>query len=210
MNVNNKHMYHFHKKGFKDELWQVGNILNIDDNFDSRLYRNVLNFNTNIQYGDDVIASILIGLNSFKQTDYETISIKDLKQFLEYSRKIINNATLTEREFALEEYRKKYFPNLPSRFHSIWLTDKKSLNHWLNAFDGSNRDLFELEVSGNLFKSCDDFLPTKNETLIECFYNSENYWNPNFKSPRYDKNKVEYLFQGQARVLRKVNNIKDL
>ena len=47
-----------------------------------------------------------------------------------------------KRETALENYRKNNFNFLPSRLHSIYLTDEKGVSYWIDALDAKDYDLF--------------------------------------------------------------------
>ena len=80
----------------------------------------------------------------------------------------------------LEKYRKENNPKLPSRLHSIWLADKESLSFWKGQFSGKLK-LYRVSITGELFKSSDDFIPDDELTAKEMYETSSNYWNPTFK-----------------------------
>lgn len=123
---------------------------------------------------------------------------------METARRIIMGANVFKRELALEECRKQYYPELPSRLHSIWVTDEKQLPFWEGELKENDTELFELELNGNLFKSSDIFIPNDNLRMHEINEQSKKYWDPTFETEEAD-NKAEYLFQGKVKILKKVN-----
>ena len=49
MEVKDKVMYHYHKLGIYDDIWQVGNELTVDDNFDSYYSSIIDKFSTSVK-----------------------------------------------------------------------------------------------------------------------------------------------------------------
>lgn len=49
MEVKDKVMYHYHKLGIYDDIWQVGNELTVDDNFDSYYSSIIDKFSTGVK-----------------------------------------------------------------------------------------------------------------------------------------------------------------
>ncbi len=115
-------LYHIHRKGNFDDLWQVGNTLIVDDNFESFFHVKDCEDNENIRkvFGEnyDIDHLILITEKAILENMTEKIKMIDLKRFLE-------DLYFMRREQALEEGRKLYAPNAPSRNHSLFLTDRK-------------------------------------------------------------------------------------
>lgn len=87
-----------------------------------------------------------------KEQDNETY----IKMLQEASRLLKCYSTL-QRELVLEEVRKRFFPELPSRKNALYLCDHNQLEYWKDelTIKGKNIDLFKVEVTGNLFKSSD-------------------------------------------------------
>ena len=202
MQVKNKKMYHFHKSNKYNELWIVGNTLEIDDSFNT-IFLDILNdFNTAVECEDGTRKSFNGIINGYleEKQDEETY----IKMLRDASR-IIYNANLFRREKALEEVRQTKFPHLPSRKHSIWVTDKMGLQFWNSALakDPHNLMLFEVSLTGNLFKSSDYFLPDNELTYEETLKAAENYWNPNYSI--VDADKSEYLFQGSLKITKQLH-----
>lgn len=120
----------------------------------------------------------------------------------QYASEIIKKVNIYNRENALEEYRKQHFPNLPSRLHSIWLTDDIGKDFWKKSL-GENTISYKVLVSGNLFKSSHEFIPDDRLNVKEMYDSSEYYWNPIFKNELEERH-TEYLFQGKLKILEKI------
>ena len=205
MKVTNKIMLHFHKKGIWDEKWYQGNEILVDENFNS-YYANILKFfNTAVDTTDNTRQSfdrIINGYLKEKQTE------ETLIQLLKEAGQIILYTNIFKREKALEEVRLQKYNHLPSRKHSIWVTDEKSKNFWKDAlFDKTENNphqlaLFKVSLTGELFKSSDYFLPDNELTYEEILKQAEKYWNPDYSAVKGDAS--EYLFQGKLKILKKL------
>ena len=213
MEVKDKVMYHYHKKGIYDELWGKGKEITVDNNFRS-YYSTILDFfTTGVQCQDDKVSSFDRVISYYLQDDiFKTIE-KDLtKQLLLEAKKIITQTNVCRREFALEKMRQNNYPDLPSRLHSIWLTDKENLDFWSKYLitDSKLKDemlqLYELNVTGNLFKSSDYYIPDDKLTMHEMMLQSIKYWNPEFDKDEA-LNGIEYLFQGKVKIIKRIENI---
>ncbi len=86
--------------------------------------------------------------------------------------------------------------------HSIWVTDKDNLDYWQNILKGEH--VFELNLTGILFKSSDLYIPDNNLSLAQAIEASQAYWNPIFTKEA--EARKEYLFQGKVFVKRKINS----
>ena len=64
------------------------------------------------------------------------------------------------------------------------------------------KTIFELELTGILFKTSDLYIPDSHLSLGESIDIAETYWNPIFTREALDKR--EYLFQGKALIKRKI------
>lgn len=201
MNVENKKMYHIHTSNKYDDIWTIGNEITIDDNFLSYFYESLLNFTGRVPViggGEESFASVIKGYLKHN-LDNETY-IKLLKE----ASNMLSKFQMSRRELVLENYRKKFFPNLPSRKNSIWLCDEKSLEFWKSKLELNNtKKLFEVSATGNLFESSDNLLPDDNSSINEGFSQCERYWNP--EKDKIDETCREYLFQGKIKILRKID-----
>ena len=204
MKVKDKVMYHYHKLGIYDDIWQVGNELLVDNNFNSFCGSIVDKFTTAVKCENGIFSLEKIIDKYLNDISIENVDLKTITNLLKASSDIITKADMYNRELMLENYRKENNPKLPSRLHSIWLADKESLNFWEGQLNGRRKlKLYRVSVTGNLFKSSDSFIPDDELNAKEMYEASSNYWNPTFKEE--DLCKAEYLFQGKVKVLKKIN-----
>ncbi len=204
MEVKDKIMYHYHKLGFYDDIWQIGNEIIVDDNFNSYYGSIIDKFSTGVKCVNGLVPLEIIIDKYLDDIGIENIDLETITNLLKDSSAIITKANMYNRELMLEKYRKEHNSDLPSRLHSIWLADKKSLNFWEGQLNGRRKlKLYRVSVTGNLFKSSDSFIPDDELTAKEMYETSSNYWNPTFKEE--DLCKAEYLFQGKVKVLEKIN-----
>lgn len=193
MEVKDKIMYHYHKLGLYDDIWQVGNELVVDDNFNSFCGSIVDKFTTAVKCENGIFSLEKIIDKYLNDISIENVDLKTITNLLKASSAIITKADMYNRELMLEKYRKENNPKLPSRLHSIWLADKESLNFWKEQLNGGrNLTLYRVSVTGNLFKSSDSFIPDDELTAKEMYQVSSKYWNPVFSED--DLCKAEYLF----------------
>ncbi len=210
MEVNNKIMYHFNN-GIYSDIWQVGNDIDTTDkNFISNFYNFILNFSTSICVNNDDKKELLpleVLIDKYLKENYDKQAYIEL---LEIASGFLKNFELSKRELVLEEYRKKYYPNLPSRKKCIWLCETKQLLYWKNKLDIESKkgSLFKVSVTGNLFKSSDQFLPNKEMSILQIYENAKKYWDPDFSV--IDEKKIEYLFDGRVKILQKITDSSKL
>jgi hypothetical protein len=210
MHVEDQIMYHYHNTHLYSDIWQKGNELIVDDNFNSKLCEVTRIFSTAVNVQTDNGIKMLpfeYTLEDYlDEENFKRIDKRLAKRMLNEAIRILYGADLCKREHLLEEYRLKNYPLLPSRYHSIWLADEVSLDFWKEQL--SKKDILKLcklKVTGELFKSSDLFLPDFALPMEEMYKEAEKYWNPDF-SNEAAHNKVEYLFQGKVKIL----DVKDI
>ena len=199
MEVVEKEMFHFHKIGIKDYDWIIGNTVNIDEDFESN-YSNILrSFNTNVNTYDGY-KSIDGIIDYYLNNDFGE---EKLIELLKDARNIIYLTNIFKREIALEYVRKIKYESLPSRRNSVWVTDREGIDFWRTSLsrkgDGSDLKLYKVSLTGIIFMTSDYFIPDDNYLFEQCLRSSENYWNPDFRMVKNDRN--EYLFQGKLKIL---------
>ena len=204
MEVKDKIMYHYHRLGIYDDIWQVGNEIIVDDNFNSYCGSIIDKFSTAVEYKNGLVPLERIIDKYLDDIGIENVDLETITDLLKASSDMITNANMYNRELMLEKYRVEKKPNLASRLHSIWLTDVESLDFWKEQLNGRCKlKLCKVSVTGNLFKSSNSFIPDDKLTAKEMYEASSAYWNPIFKEE--DLCKAEYLFQGKVKVLEEIN-----
>lgn len=196
MKVSNVTLYHYHVKECDNILWHNGNNFTIDDSFNTFLYRRHKSFIDGFRFGKFRYSLYEQINNIIKKRD---LTPEEISRFGNryYLTKIIN------RELMIEEYRQKYYPSLPSRFHSIFLADESQLPYW-NKVLGDSISLFEVNVSGTIHKTSDLYLlDNEDQSSPLLLEDCECYWNPP-QEVLDSTEHVEYLFQGDVKVLKKI------
>lgn len=203
MNIKHKIMYHIHTSNEYDDLWQEGNEITIDDNFYSECGMSISDFNTNVMCSDGSASSLEYFLKKYLNKGIENLDIETIQYLLKDSYRIIHNANRAKCEAALEICRRQKFKLYPSRLHSLWVTDKDNIDFWLDTLVG--KEIFELDLTGTLFKTSDIYIPDNHLSLSEAIKRAEEYWNPTFTKEAEDKK--EYLFQGKVLIKKKIKNL---
>ena len=204
MEVKDKIMYHYHKLGLYDDIWQEGNEIVVDNNFNTYYGKIIDKFSTGVRCTNGIFSLDRVIDEYIDKVGLENVDLNTIEDLLKCSSLIIKNINIYNRELMLEKYRKENNLNLPSRLNSIWLADKESLNFWKKQVREYRKIvLFRVSITGNLFKSSDSFIPNDELTTKEMYNVSSKYWNPVFNED--DLCKAEYLFQGKVKVLEKIN-----
>ena len=118
------------------------------------------------------------------------------KEFVEGT--ALDYIDLLTRESIYELYRRLHYPELNSRYNSLFLTDKNGIEYWKSIL--VNHDLYELEVSGKYFKTDSELLSSSFLPPFLVHELAKDYWNPS----EIEDDRAEYLFQGDVKVLRKI------
>ena len=122
----------------------------------------------------------------------------DSTMFISNSYNSLIKYNMVEREVMLETIRKKYFSDYISRLHSLYCFDINSLRYWHRNL--SSPYLYLLELNGKIFTSYAKHIPYNNDTKEDMIKKSFDYWNSIYEG----SNDVEYLFQGKAKVLKRI------
>lgn len=147
MEVRDKIMYHYHRLGIYDDIWQVGNKIIVDNNFISYCGSIVGKFSTGVKCKNGLVPLERIIDKYIDDIGVENIDLETITNLLKASSAIITKANMYNRELMLEKYRKEHNHDLPSRLHSIWLAGKESLNFCKGQFSGKLK-LYRVSVTG--------------------------------------------------------------
>lgn len=198
--VENKIMYHFHRVGVYDSIWQTGNEFVADCDFESCYSFKLNSFNTNVAVNDNNVVSFDYLMN---EDLIDSLNHEELVSMIKIARNIIYETSIFKRELALEIARTLNYSNLPSRMHSIWVTDENGINYWLDVFRILREiKLYKVSLTGALFMSSDYLIPGDSLTFGESLKKSLEYWHPDFENIKDDRN--EYLFQGKVKIMENI------
>lgn len=187
-------LYHIHKKNNKDELWKVGNEIEVG-NENNNFINFSFNFNSLILLENQIYPFANV-------CDYyiKTNDIGNQINLLKTAKDFINEYQILIRELGMEEIRRKFYPHLPSRQKCIWLCGKKQIDYWKNFILG-DFEIFEVEVFGKTFKSRNSLIPLPSDSYNTILEKSHSYWS--------EKNDVEneddeYLYVGKIKIISKI------
>ncbi len=101
------------------------------------------------------------------------------------------------REVILENHRKEYYPNLPSRANCIWVCENTSIDFWIKSLQIKDFEIFKLRLTGASHRASEKNLIS--DVLNFCQYSkmAQEYWSPNQDSGLDS----EIIFDGQIEVL---------
>lgn len=108
------------------------------------------------------------------------------------------------KELAIEQTRISINPDLPSRWHGIWLSDEEHLGYWeqMALINKEKYQIVKMKLNGVLFEGDAHWIelsPTPLEKVREKAYY---YWNGCIFRP----GKMEYIFEGKAEVIELVKH----
>ena len=210
-------LYHVHRENKYDESFKVGNTIEFgkQDNFLKETLFDISPSFTEVETLEDGK-----DIKKFKRLDaildpsiFKQYSKNNQRQLLEMIREYIDLSSTFSREMVLEEVRRDKYPDRPSRFKCMFLTDEEGLNRWFEIlkhnglrfyYDKQNPfDIFEVEADGNLFVSTNKLLPSRSTKVQNIEFDAERYWNPTEYELNHSNTK-EYLLEGTAKLIRKV------
>ena len=124
--------------------------------------------------------------------------------------KALNNYDFIMREFALEEVRRQQFPNLPSRFKCMFLSEDEdtclnNLESMQNRTKGKQFQVIKVKVNGEAFYVKDFAMSRLGLSFNEYKQEAVKYWSQNQNSKSATK---EILFVGDAEVVEILKEIK--
>lgn len=195
-------LYHIHKNGIHDNLWRTGNVINVTSNFESAMYKRYANFS--VTNNKELIYMKFV--KTLKKISTTSLNDKELlrlfKEVLPMGFDVAYYSNLFKRETALENYRLDHYSKLPSRLHSIFLTDEASLNYWIKTLGDEKASIYRIDLANDPFKTNEDFIPNELLNYEDTYNSASKYWNP--KAKNMSENHNEYLYQGKVKILEKI------
>ena len=203
--------YHIHRNGSYDFLYHEGQVINAGNDYNNLktkymdtdcLYPTAIasRYGEPIEYRTDL--ERLLNIDKYNEMDRD-----EQIELLEAARNYIHAMKIVNRENILENVRSRYYKDKPSRQTCMWLTTEDDLNEWVKLLtknNGKDLSIFEMSLDGNIFMSCNELIPYECDSLKRQQYAAFHYWEPQDKYLRMSVAK-EILFEGEAKVLKRVN-----
>ena len=194
--VKNLTMYHFHISNQYDDVWETGYVIDNTSEHFINDFSYQCAFDSSFYCGkSSVIEAVMDFVIDFLSEDTLDGMIRD-KEF-----SFFHDYQLRNRELALEKVRQKYYPELLSRFNSIWLCDKEQLEYWKRIFKEGAK-LYEVSVTGEIFETNEVLLPKMTANYNNMMKQAHDYWNAEYSIQ--DKETCEYLFKGKIKILKEL------
>lgn len=212
-------LYHIHILGNHDEKYKPNNELIIDGNYNNNLYNMVVNAKYMVPAIDfkDLIVKMNIDVVENQVNLYDIVNEvskygtkEEKEKLLKYLHDVKDYSRVAQRELALEEYRKKYANDKPSRLHSLYAykDNVEGYYYWLTNLSYTKADIYLIDVLDIPFKTNAGLLPI--ETLRSQDLNADCavYFNPESSNKFIMPETTEYLIQGKVKILEKVEEIR--
>ncbi len=200
MEIQNKKFVHIHELGVYDNMWFIGSNFVIDKNFYPQRIRilkscyDMVSGNNSEKIIDYVVDVLEERINSVDPNSTDESELNYYK-----NNKLYLDVVMAYRmELALEKARKKIDKHLPSRIHSIWLTDEKDAPYWREKLSENSIE-YIISASGNIFRSSASLFPNYHQPFDKIVEEASAYWLPEHDEEEHH----EYLFQGNVQVIRK-------
>ena len=186
MKVNNEIYYHANS----GEELNVGDVLIFNKDTHNKMYDEVYKSEFKL---DEIDANELL-INKKKNKDTK-FTIEEFETILN----TVNNDAFVMRELALEEVRKKKYPNYPSRLNCLYVTkEKEDAINWSNILKRNKKEckqVLTLECTGELFIGDGNLMKRQNLSYKKHLEIADRYWNNTINE------NLEYLFYGEAKVI---------
>lgn len=180
-----------------DRNYKVGDILTFNKDIPNGQYNRVYcsDYRLNeMRPSDEMYLAIKRKFKKFKSKN----DIYSIAHILEYY-------DVTIKELALEEVRKKYFPNLPSRLHCMYLSINKDISlHNIKSM-ANNREkngkffqVVAVKLNGIIFKAGKVYVNREAKSYEYYTEKAKKYWS---QKGLKDEEIKEVLFEGTAEIV---------
>ncbi len=191
-----KIFYHIHKNGILDEKWNIGETIKFGNEY-NMFYKMSIDFCSRI----NICGTNYPIENVYKDMIYNH-RFENVLELLDVYNKFLSETGILLRELGMEEIRKQFFSNKPSRTNCIWLCRKNQLGYWLNRMNASDYKIFKVEIFDDVYKFNEEYLPLPADSYLEITEKAKKYWN---YSDDNEKDNDEYLYTGVVKILEEVD-----
>lgn len=142
------------------------------------------------------LMSLFAMFNAYDTFDKFSTTDENIEFFYKTLKETAKETSICIREYAFEEVRKEYYPELPSRQKCLWVSRKDDVNYWKTQINIPNRFLLTLELTGDVFAGDSKWLDPKTFSSEEYKERALHYW----REEKTSNPQMEYLFSGVAHV----------
>ena len=189
--IKNGYVYHI----VTNRLMTVGQELTFGNTHNS-IYNNVMNLEFLNEKGEDSLDIIL-------QTKMENLSNEQKRIIFKH----IYETAMIMREYVLENVRKEFYPDYPSRFSCLYcVRNLDEADAWLEVFNRTGKkalQIVKMKVSGKIFYGDGNKILRDAKNLNYKINLAKEYWKESLQSSL-----PECLFEGQAEVVEVVKTFE--
>lgn len=221
----NQTYYHIQTLGSDKDVWRKGDVISTSSKEFNAFYSGLLrdlevkeNLDNKqvglIEYSNSIFKKDPNRNIKSNQKDYESLYFEYQSNSFEYE-SLANKLQLTLfqylkwiREELFEKVRIKTNPNLPSRKHCIWISNKGNLEKWWNIFKNkSGKRILEIRLkNNNIFIADGTLIKTETYGLSDYENIAERYWLGKIESD----DELEISYEGEFEILNEYNDIKEI
>jgi Protein of unknown function (DUF2441) len=194
MEVKEELFYHIQKKGIYGNEWTVENKFYWNSR-PNKFIETLFGMDLRIPYQNKMVPyrqAYKKNFNGFIKRDNA-----ELINFFNFANFALNRNSMMLRELILENYRKDNFPELPSRYNSIWVCKENNLDYWIKALQINDYNIFQLKLTGVMHISTEKSLYSdvlnvhQYQELAKKYWSQEQGW----------ENDSEGLFDGLIEII---------
>ena len=216
INLVDAELYHIHVLKDKSNVpnkysdrWVIGNVLQFgseNSNETNLLSERALNPFINLEWEKTLIKQLVL-----KKKNSNTITGKNGIQTEFYQKGLMFKYFQFASEIILEEVRKAFYPEKPSRLNGIWLTDKENLKTWLGLFPKNQfqQKIFLVKFTGKVHKADGRWINCNTFSFDILYKNAVSYWKGEPKTKKAKPNE-EFIGCGSLVILEEICKFKDL
>ena len=188
-----------------DRNYKVGDVLVFDSSTANGQYERV--FNSTYKIKDERLCDYIYNrvnnkvFNKMKKDDLYDIAHK------------LEGYDVIVKELAIEEVRRKLFPEFPSRFHCMYLSQNKTTAlkniksfASLPGRDNMTFQVVAVKLNGKIFKAGRVYMSREGQSYNYYYEKAKEYWS---QSHLEDVEVKEILFEGTAEIVEILDEIKN-
>lgn len=194
MDIENEQFFHIKRKESLSNEWEVGNKFHWDsrkNHFIENIYSMDLRFpDTSSRVSYRKAYETLLKLP-------DVVKEKRLFSYFDFTNFALNKTSMMLREMALENYRRDFCPELPSRSRAIWVCKKDGVEYWKRALQTYNTVTLKLKLNGVMHVASEKSLYSDVLNVYQYMDQAKKYWAKN-QSWSQDS---EGVFDGEIEIL---------